>query len=289
MALKQRDSDRWKRWRIAMRNPLTRVGFLVVGFFVVVAVFAPFIAPHPEHASGKVICMDYRLQPPSREYLFGTDNLGRDVLSRVIFGTRLSFGLALGIVLMTTAIGISLGMIAGYYGGWVDEVIMRGADILMSFPFILLAIVIVMATGGGPGMLIVGLAIPWWPSYARLMRGEVVQLREIQFVEAARVAGASDLRIIFSHILPNVLNIVITQSTFQIGRAILAVGGMGFLGVGIHPPLVEWGFMVAAGRGFMPFWWWISVFPGAAIFLLGFGANLFGDGIRDILDPRTVR
>lgn len=290
MLINWKDKDRRKQsWRIIKRNPLTIAGLLIVGFFVVLAIFAPLLVPYLGHARGRVVRLGARLQPPSREHLFGTDELGRDVLSRVIYATRLSFGLALIIVSVTAVPGISLGLIAGYRGGWVDDMIMRVADILISIPYLVLVIAILMATGGGLVMTVFAVCLPWWVEYARVVRGVVVQQKELDYVNAARATGASSLRIIFYHLLPNILNVVVIQSSLQVGRAIRVVGALGFLGLGVRPPLVEWGAMLATGRLYMPTWWWIATFPGAALFLLGLGFNLLGDGIRDIMDPRTLK
>jgi peptide/nickel transport system permease protein len=269
-------------------SPLSITGMLIILFFLVIAIFAPYIAPYPQDATGYTHSLKEKLQPPSPRHLAGTDDLGRDVLSRVIYGTRLSFGLGVAVVIATAIIGIPLGLVAGYFGGKTDEVIMRIGDIFLAIPFLLLAIAIVLAAGHGLGKLVFAIALPWWPWYTRVVRGEVIQLKEMSFIEAASAVGASNMRIIFCHILPNVLNIVIVQASIQIGRAILAVGSMGFLGLGARPPQTEWGLMVSIGRQFMPTWWWIACFPGAAIFLISLGFNLFGDGLRDILDPRGL-
>jgi len=165
---------------------------------------------------------------------------------------------------------------------------MRIGDILMAIPYMLLVIAIVIATGRGLEKLVLAISLPWWPWYARIVRGEVLQIREIGYVEAARAVGASRSRVLFAHILPNTLNVVVVQASLQLGRAILAVAAMGFLGLGVQPPQVEWGMMVSIGRSYMPTWWWMATIPGGAIFLLGLGANLLGDGIRDILDPRSL-
>jgi len=281
-------SRRQQVWRIARRSPLTMIGIAIVSVFTIMALCAPFLAPYPADATGQAMNLNDKLQPPSSSHLLGTDDLGRDILSRIIYGTRLSLGLGLAVTLFTGMVGIILGCLAGYFGGKVDEIIMRVGDILMAIPYMLLVIAIVVATGRGPIKLILAISLPWWPWYARVVRGEVIQIREKFFVEAARALGASNRRILFAHVLPNTLNIIIVQVSLQIGRAILAVAAMGFLGLGVQPPQVEWGMMVSIGRTYMPSWWWMASFPGAAIFLLGLGFNLLGDGIRDILDPRSL-
>jgi len=281
--------EKWKRTvRIVRRSPLTIVGLIIVFGFVVIAVLAPYLSPYPQDATGQAMNLKMKLQPPSWDHPFGTDDLGRDILSRIYYGTRLSLGLGMAVVAATALLGTLLGCVAGYFGGIVDEIIMRIADILMAIPYILLVIALIVATGRGLDKLVFAISLPWWPWYARVVRGEVLNIKETTFVEAARALGASNRRIIFMHIIPNVLNIVVVQTSLQIGRAILAVAAMGFLGLGVQPPQVEWGLLVSVGRTYMPTWWWMATFPGAAIFLLGLGFNFVGDGIRDILDPRGL-
>ncbi len=283
-----RSSRKGRAWKLARKSPLTLVGLVVVCVFVVLALAAPWIAPYPEDATGKGMDLTKKLQAPSREHWMGTDELGRDVLSRVIYGTRLSLGLGLAVTGVTALIGGVLGCLAGYFGKWFDEGIMRVGDILMAIPYMLLVIAIVVATGRGLGKIVLAVAIPWWPWYARMIRSEVIRIRQGSYVEAARAIGASNARMLTVHVLPNTLNVLVVQTSMQIGRAILAVAALGFLGLGIQPPNVEWGMMINIGRSYMPTWWWMASFPGAAIFALGFGFNLLGDGIRDILDPHTL-
>jgi peptide/nickel transport system permease protein len=281
--------NRWKAFRIFTRSPLTVAGIIIVVFFVFVALFAPVLAPHPDDAYGRATSMADKLKPPSAEHLMGTDDLGRDLLSRVIVGSRLSLGLGLAVVGLTATLGVVLGSIAGFLGGKVDDIIMRIGDILLSIPRLLLAIAVVVATGGGLGKLVLAIAIHWWPWYARVIRAEVLQIREMTYVEAARASGASRQRILLHHVLRNIVSVTVVQASLQIGRAILAVAALGFLGLGVKAPQVEWGLLVSVGRTYMPTWWWVAMFPGAAIFLLGFGFNLMGDGLRDALDPRSSR
>jgi peptide/nickel transport system permease protein len=290
--VRSQDSPHGERWRrvsrIIRRSPLTIVGVLIVLVFIVMAIFAPYLAPYPEDATGQAMNLEAKLQRPSLNHPLGTDDLGRDMLSRIFYGCRLSLGLGIAVVVVTAILGTAMGCIAGYFGGKVDEVIMRLGDILMAIPYMLLVIAIVVATGRGLEKLIIAISLPWWPWYARVVRGEVVRIRETTFVDAARALGASNPRIIFVHILPNVLNVIIVQASLQIGRAILAVAAMGFLGLGVQPPHVEWGLLVSVGRTYMPTWWWMASFPGASIFLLGLGFNFLGDGLRDIMDPRGL-
>jgi peptide/nickel transport system permease protein len=264
------------------------VGLLIVLAFIVIALFAPYLSPYPKDATGKAMSLEAKLKQPSLTHPMGTDDLGRDMLSRIFYGTRLSLGLGMAVVVVTASLGTVMGCIAGYFGGKIDEIIMRIGDILMAIPYMLLVIALVVATGRGLDKLVMAISLPWWPWYARVVRGEVVRIRETTFVDAARALGASNRRLIFVHILPNVLNVIIVQASLQIGRAILAVAAMGFLGLGVQPPQVEWGLLVSIGRTYMPTWWWMASFPGAAIFLLGLGFNFLGDGLRDILDPRGL-
>lgn len=284
-----RQGQKWRRaWRIVRRSPLTIVGILIVLVFVSIAIFAPLLSPYPKDATGQAMNLEDKLQQPSPSHPLGTDDLGRDVLSRIFYGARLSLGLGMAVVAVTAILGTLMGCIAGYFGGKVDELIMRIGDILMAIPYMLLVIALVVATGRGLDKLVLAISLPWWPWYARVVRGEVVRIRETTFVDAAKALGASNRRIIFVHILPNVLNVIIVQASLQIGRAILAVAAMGFLGLGVQPPQVEWGLLVSIGRTYMPTWWWMASFPGTAIFLLGLGFNFLGDGLRDILDPRGL-
>lgn len=270
------------------RSPLSAVGISIILCLAAAALLAPWIAPYPEHAK---LGIDQKnaLKPPSLEHLFGTDDLGRDVMSRVIFGSRLSLKIGLIVVGLTALIGVPLGAIAGYLGKRTDEIIMRAADTFMAIPYILITVAIVSALGPSITHVMLAISIPWWPWYTRVVRSEVLHLKEESFIEACRSLGASKKRIIFCHILPNCIGLVIVQASIQIGQAILAAAAMGFLGVGAQPPEVEWGLMISIGRNYMPSWWWMAVFPGAAIFVTVLGFNLLGDGLRDILDPRYRR
>lgn len=277
-----------KAWRVLRGCPLALVGLAIVTAFLFTTLAAPLLAPYPEDATGRRIDFSAKLRSPTAAHLMGTDDLGRDVLSRVLYGGRLSLGLGLAVVAVTGTLGVILGSIAGFFGGVTDDVIMRVGDILMSIPRLLLVIAIVVATGRSLPKIVLAISLPWWPWYARVIRGEVIRIKEEGFVEAARSVGASSWRILFVHVLRNIVGVTVVQASLQVGRAILAVAALGFLGLGVQPPLVEWGLMVSIGRTYMPTWWWMATFPGAAIFLLGFGFNLLGDGLRDALDPRTT-
>ena len=270
------------------RNRLAVAGLAIVLFLVLSAALAPVIAPYPEDAAGAVD-VAAALQPPSRAHPFGTDDLGGDVLSRVLFGGRYSLSVGLAVVVLAVAIGVPLGAAAGYVGGFTNEVIMRLTDIFLTIPGIVLALAIGAALGPGLVNATIALALVWWPGFCRLAQGQVLALREQAYVEAANVVGAGRGRIVFRHILPNTLTPVIVKVSMDIGFAILTAAGLSFIGIGAQPPIPEWGAMVSLGRQFMPDWWWYATFPGLAIFLAVFAFNMLGDGLRDALDPRGQR
>ena len=261
---------------------------LIVLLAVTAALLADFIVPHGpeelnlEHArQGWVFS-----EGGSWAFPLGTDSLGRDILSRIIKGAQVSMAVAAGTVLLAASIGTTLGTIAGYFGGWVDTVIMRLVDGWLAFPAILIALVFAVTVGPSVTVVVSVLALILWARYARLIRGEVLSLKERDFIALARVAGGSPLRIMASHLLPNVLNSVIVLSTLQVGWAITVEATLSFLGAGVPPPTPTWGGMVAEGRDLIRSAWWISVFPGAAIGLVVLSFNLIGDRIRDLLDPK---
>jgi peptide/nickel transport system permease protein len=270
---------------LILNNPLTTFGLLVILALLITAIFAPFLAPFPDQGKG-LSNLDERLEPPTFKHPLGTDNLGRDILSRIIFGARISLKAAFVVVMIVVSIGVPLGLIAGYFGGKIDEIIMRFADMILAFPSLLLAIAIVASLGPSLINALIAIAIPWWPWYTRLMRSQVISTKEMQFVESARAIGASRWRIMFRHILPNCLSPIIVQATVDMGYIILAIASLGFLGLGTQPPAADWGVMVSDGREFFMKQWWISTFSGAAIFLTVLAFNLTGDGIREALDPK---
>jgi peptide/nickel transport system permease protein len=263
-------------------------GLSLVVLLVVAAFLAPVIVPYPEDAAGAVHTQD-ALLPPSTAHLFGTDDLGGDVFSRVVYGARYSLAIGLAIVSLAFLIGVPLGAIAGFAGGFVNELIMRTTDIFLTIPGIVLALAIGAALGPGLVNAAIALAFVWWPGFCRLTQGQVLALREQTYVEAAEVVGAGQGRVVFRHILPNALTPLIVKVSMDIGFAILTAAGLSFIGIGAQPPTPEWGAMVNTGRQFMPDWWWYATFPGLAIFLAVFGFNLLGDGVRDAFDPRTTR
>lgn len=268
------------------RNRLTRLSLGMVILLVLTALVAPFIVPYPEHIEAETNPVD-KLLPPSGKYFFGTDELGRDIFSRVIYGTRISLQTALIAVGLALLIGIPLGAIAGATGGMVDEVIMRITDIFLSFPPLLLAIAIAAFLGPSLENAMLAIAVSWWPWYTRLIRGQAVSIRERQFVKAAKAIGTPPVRIIFGHIVPNCIAPVIVQASMDIGGVILTIASLSFLGLGAQPPTPEWGLMVSTSRNYFLNAWWYSIFPGLAIFVTVLVFNLLGDGLREILDPKT--
>jgi len=268
------------------RNRLQRFSLIIIIALVLVAIFAPVIAPYPSHAISATN-PDDKLLAPSAKYLFGTDELGRDLFSRVIYGTRISLQTALIAVGLAMLVGVPLGAIAGGLGGVADEIIMRVTDVFLSFPPLLLAIAIAAFLGPNLENAMLSIVISWWPWYTRIIRGQAVSIRERQFVRAARSIGTPVHRIIFNHILPNAFAPVIVQASMDIGGVILTIASLSFLGLGAQPPTPEWGLLISTSRTYFLNAWWYSTFPGLAIFITVLVFNLIGDGIREVLDPRT--
>jgi len=258
------------------------VGLAVILFNILTAVLAPWIATQDPLK----INIANRAAPPSQEFLFGTDDFGRDIFSRVVYGSQISLSISLLSVLAATVLGVIIGAAAGYYGGWVDNILMRVMDAIMSFPAILLAIAIMAVRGGSLYNVIIALAFVYIPRFARIVRGSVLSLKEKEFVEASLAMGNSDLFIISRHILPNCLAPLILQATISLAYAILAEAALSFLGLGVPPPAPSWGNILSDARNFMLDAPWMTVFPGLAITLAVLGYNLFGDALRDVLDPR---
>ncbi|MGH2425794.1 MAG: nickel transporter permease [bacterium] len=268
-------------WR-SLRNPLTLAGVLIIGALVGIALVASLIAPADPTRTN----LEIRFDPPTRAHPFGTDQLGRDILSRVIYGTRVSLRIAILTAVIATTIGAPLGIISGYFRGRVDDLLMRLTDMFMAFPRLILAMAIAAALRPSLENVIIAISIAAWPAYARLARSVTLALREETFVEAARALGAGSPRILTRHVLPGVLSPMVIQISLDMGGIILTAAGLGFIGVGAQPPTPEWGVMIAEGRNYITQQWWVSTFPGIAIALVVFGFNLLGDGIRDLLDPR---
>ena len=270
------------------RDPLSLASTIVLVIFLLMAIFAYQVAPYPEEGAGRTN-VDNTMLAPSAEHIFGTDRLGRDMLSRVIVGARPALIVPIGVVAFAVLLGAPLGAIAGYKGGWIDEAIMRVTDLFLAFPSLLLAMAIASALGRGLGNAAIALVVSWWPWYTRLVRGVTISLRQRYFVEAAQAIGVSDWVIILRHILPNTISPILVQATVDMGTVILAMGGLAFLGLGTQPPNPDWGLMVSEGRDFILNQWWISTFPGIAIFIVVLAFNLLGDTLRDIFDPRQYR
>ncbi len=276
--------ETWKHARyVATGNPVTLGAFVLFAFFVFLALFGPWIAPYDPLASDTVAA----LKPPSAAHWFGTDSLGRDILSRIIVAAQLDFGIAVSAVFASFVLGSALGCLAGFYGGWADRAIGRIADTIMAFPLFVLAMGIVAALGNTVSNIILATAIINLPFYIRVSRAEVNVRREAGYVEAARLAGNSNLRILALHLFPNVLPPMMVQISLNMGWAILNAAGLSFIGLGVRPPQAEWGIMVAEGATYIISGeWWIAFFPGATLMLVVFCFNLLGDGLRDIMDPR---
>lgn len=264
------------------RNRIGALGASVVLLLLLVAILAPLLAPYDPIQ----MFLDQRLRPPGPHFLLGTDEFGRDILSRVIFGTRVSLQVGLISVSIGMVSGVFLGMIAGYYGGLVDNVIMRILDVFFAFPPILLALVMVAMLGPGITNTMVAIGVVYAPRFARVVRGSVLSLKEKEFIEAAQCMGARAGRIIFVHILPNASAPIIVQATLALAGAMLVEASLSFLGLGTQPPTPSWGTMLSSSRRYVELAPWASIFPGLAISLAVLGFNLFGDGLRDILDPR---
>lgn len=268
------------------RNKLTKFALYGVILLILIAIIVPIILPSAQHIDQDANPKD-KLLPPSSSHPFGTDELGRDVLKRVLLGTRISLNTALVAVGLALLIGIPLGAIAGFFGGFIDEIIMRFTDIFLGFPPLLLAIAIAAFLGPSLSNAMLAIAVSWWPWYTRIVRGQAVSLKERQFVKAARAIGTPPRMIIFNHIVPNCIAPIIVQASMDIGGVILTIASLSFLGLGAQAPTPEWGLMVSTSRNYFLIAWWYSIFPGLAIFFTVLVFNLLGDGLREILDPKT--
>ena len=270
---------------VLRQNPITMIAFGMLAVLIICAVFGPLITPYDPLASSDSI-----LQPPNAAHWFGTDHLGRDVFSRVIAATRLDMAISIGAVALSFVVGSILGCIAGYWGGWFDAIISRGLDMIMAFPLFVLAMGIVAALGNTVENVIYATAVINTPFYARVVRAEVNIRREAGFVQAAKLSGNSDLRVVALHIFPNALPPMMVQVSLNMGWAVLNAAGLSFIGLGVRPPTPEWGIMVAEGANYIISGeWWLAVFPGLVLMLAVFTFNLLGDGLRDMVDPRQRR
>lgn len=265
-----------------LKNFAFTAGFLLTIILIVVALAAPLLAPFDPDIQDT----SRRLEPPSKEHLLGLDDLGRDVLSRILYGARVSLRVGFSVVILASLVGVTLGAISGYFGGAVDMIVMRICDILLAFPGILLAIALVAVLGPSLNNVIIALSIIGWVGYARLVRGQVLKVREMEYVTAARAMGAKSPRVIVLHVLPNVINPVIVMATLGLAGAILAEAALSFLGLGVQPPTPSWGAMLTAGRRYLGLANHLAIFPGIAIMLAVMGLNFLGDGLIDALDPK---
>jgi peptide/nickel transport system permease protein len=262
-------------------------GLLIVLAVVVVALLGPWVAPHPEDAAASHLLQ--RLKPPSAAFPFGTDNLGRDLLSRVILGARGALEVAVIVVAIAAGIGVPLGLVAGYRSGFLSEAIMRVTDVFLALPQLILALALAQLMTPSLETAMIALALTYWPFFARLVYAETRRLRTALFVDALRGIGAGDSRILFLHILPNAVSPIIVRATIGMGFTILVAAVLGFLGMGATPPAPDWGLTIAESRNYLPGAWWYSIFPGVAILITVLGFNLLGDGLRDLVDPRLRR
>jgi peptide/nickel transport system permease protein len=273
--------------RAARGNRLLTAGALIVLLIFVVAVFAPLLAPYPADA-GSATHPENALLAPSLTHLFGTDQVGRDVFSRVLYGARISPVIALVVLLLACAAGVPLGVAAGYFGGVTDEVIMRVTDVFLAFPSLLLALAFVAVLPASLTVVTIAIAITWWPWYARLIRGQAASVAGRPYVEACRALGIPRWRILLRHVLPNSVTPLIVQVSLDAGGVILTISALSFLGLGAQDPVPEWGLMVAEGENYFTTGWWLVTFPGLAILVTALAFNLLGDGLRDALDPRRL-
>lgn len=271
-----------KMFGFLLRNPMTLAGLLVIGTLILVAAFAPWIATHDPLAQD----LGAALLSPGAQHWFGTDEYGRDVFSRLVYGSRVTLYIVMLVTLIVGPIGLIVGTVSGYFGGWVDSLFMRITDIFISFPSLVLALAFIAALGPGLEHAVVAIALTAWPPIARLARAETLSLRNADFVVAVKLQGASSLRVIVRHIIPMCLSSVIIRLTMNMASIILTAAALGFLGLGAQAPLPEWGAMISSGRRYMLESWWLVAAPGATIMLVSLAFNLLGDGLRDVLDPR---
>ncbi|MGO4707233.1 ABC transporter permease [Microvirga sp. 2MCAF38] len=274
-------------WRTFTKNPLAVFGLGIVLLLLFVALFANFLAPYSPITGGDL--RTARLLPPSAAHWLGTDDQARDIYSRIIHGSRITLWVVLLVSVIATPIGLLVGTVSGYVGGWVDTVLMRITDIFLAFPRLVLALAFVAALGPGIENAIIAIAITSWPPYARIARAETLMIRNSDFIAAVKLQGASTPRIIFGHVVPLCISSLIVRVTLDMAGIILTAAGLGFLGLGAQPPMPEWGAMVATGRNYLIDQWWVAAMPGLAIFVVSLGFNLLGDGLRDVLDPKAAK
>src|SRR4051794_1314106 len=273
---------RYRMWRDFSANPVAMAGLILAILLFAMAVAAPLIANHDPSEQN----LANRLAAPSAEHWFGTDELGRDVFSRVLYGARITLGMVVAVVVVAAPLGLSVGCISGYFGGWADRVLMRVTDVFLAFPRLILALAFVAAIRPGITSTVAAIALTAWPPYARLARAETLPIRGTDFIAAVRLTGASPFRIILRHVAPLCLSSLIVRVTLDMSSIILTAAALGFLGMGAQPPSPEWGSMIATARRFILEQWWVPTIPGIAIFVASLAFNLLGDGLRDVLDPK---
>jgi peptide/nickel transport system permease protein len=271
-------------WRRFSANRLPLLGLVIIAVLIVVAVLAPALAPYSPVVGD---LRSARLLPPGSGHWFGTDDLGRDIFSRIIYGSRLTLYVVVLVAITAAPIGLLIGTVAGYAGGWTDAILMRLTDIILAFPKLILALAFVAALGPGIENAVLAIAITSWPPYARIARAETLTVRNSDYIKAVQLMGASPIRIVLRHIMPLCISSLIIRVTLDMAGIILTAAGLGFLGLGAQPPLPEWGAMIASGRRFILDQWWVAGAPGVAILIVSLGFNLLGDGLRDALDPRS--
>ncbi|WP_052513328.1 nickel transporter permease [Bosea sp. LC85] len=272
----------YRQWLAFRRNPAAVIGLTIVVLLLLAAAFAPLLAPYDPLAQA----LDKRLLPPSATNWFGTDSLGRDIFSRVVYGSRVTLVIVLLVVITVGPIGLLIGAASGYLGGWVDRVLMRITDVFLAFPRLVLALAFVAALGPGLENAVIAIAFTAWPPYARVARAETLIIRNQDYISAVRLQGASQWRIVLRHVVPMCLPSLIVRTTLDMAGIILTAAGLGFLGLGAQPPIPEWGAMISAGREQIFDQWWVATFPGLAICVVALGFNLLGDGLRDVMDAR---
>jgi peptide/nickel transport system permease protein len=273
---------RYRMWRDFSANPVAMAGLILAVVLFALALAAPVISTYDPSAQDLV----HRLARPSAEHWFGTDELGRDVYSRVLYGGRITLGMVVAIVAVVAPVGLAIGCMAGYFGGWADRVLMRVTDVFLAFPRLILALAFVAAIRPGITSTVAAIALTAWPPYARLARAETLSIRGTDFIGAVRLTGASSFRIILRHVAPLCVSSLIVRVTLDMSSIILTAAALGFLGMGVQPPSPEWGAMIATARRFILEQWWVPTIPGVAIFLASLAFNLLGDGLRDVLDPK---
>ncbi|WP_298432166.1 ABC transporter permease [uncultured Jannaschia sp.] len=268
--------------RALLRNPLAALGLFIIIALVLTALFAPWVAHYPPNAQE----LGDRLLPPSGAHWMGTDELGRDIYSRVVYGARITLLIVVLVAVITAPLGLIIGAVSGYFGGWIDRVLMGITDMFLSMPKLILALAFVAALGPGIENAVIAIAITAWPPYARIARSEVLTFRGAEFISAVQIQGASSARVIFNHVLPLCYSSMIIRVTLDMAGIILIAAGLGFLGLGAQPPLPEWGAMISRGRSYILDQWWVATMPGFAIIIVSLGFCFLGDGLRDVLDPK---